>query len=150
MAKSKHNAGQPPYFETPADLTFKVDEYFDFVKGEFHWETQSDDEGKPKDVKVWDRYPEPVTITGLCLHLGFESRQSFYDYEKRSEFSYTIKRARLKIENQYEQKLTDRDSATAGVIFGLKNLGWKDKQEIDHTNDGEAFQPPIINIVKPV
>lgn len=38
------------------------------------------------------------------------------------------------------------------AIFWLKNRQpkkWRDKQEIDHTNDGEAFQPPIINIVKP-
>jgi hypothetical protein len=43
-------------------------------------------------VKVWDRYPEHATITGLALFLGFESRNSLYDYESKEEFSGIIKR----------------------------------------------------------
>lgn len=68
-----------------------------------------------------------LTITGLALALGFESRQSFYDYEKNGEFSYTIKRLRLQIESEYEKKL--HESACTGAIFALKNFGWKDKTE---------------------
>lgn len=73
-----------------------------------------------------------ITISGLSKHLGFASRQSFYDYEKRDNFSYTIKRARLFIEVDYEESLRTGQN-TAGDIFGLKNLGWSDKQEIDQT-----------------
>ena len=73
---------------------------------------------------------ENPTITGLALHLGFESRQSFYDYEKNKEHSYTIKRARLHIENFYEKHLIGQ--YTSGPIFALKNFGWSDKQEIEH------------------
>lgn len=145
----KNKGGHPALFKSVEDLDEKILDYFEYIKGEFHWETSTNEDGKPVDKKVWDRLPEQATITGLCLHLGFESRQSFYDYEKRSEFSYTIRRARLRVENVYEKKLTDRESATAGVIFGLKNLGWTDKQEIDHKNDGESFSAPTINIVKP-
>ena len=65
--------------------------------------------------------------------LGFESRQSFYDYEKEGEFSYTIKKARLKIESCYEQNL--HSGNPSGSIFALKNLGWSDKQEIEHSGD---------------
>lgn len=71
---------------------------------------------------------ENPTVTGLALHLGFESRQSFYDYEKYQDHSYTIKRARLMIECQYEQKL--HNAACTGAIFALKNFGWEDKREI--------------------
>ena len=79
------------------------------------------------------------TITGLAYHLGFESRQSFYDYEKNQDHSYTIKRARLAIEASYEGCL--RGNNVAGPIFALKNLGWKDKQELEHTGkDGEAIE----------
>jgi len=70
-----------------------------------------------------------LTITGLAYHLGFESRQSFYDYEKRENFSYTIKRARMFIENEYEKLLISNN--TTGAIFALKNFGWTDKQEVD-------------------
>ena len=49
-----------------------------------------------------------LSITGLALWLGFESRQSFYDYEKKDGFTYTIKRARALIENEYEFMLAKR------------------------------------------
>ena len=74
---------------------------------------------------------KPVTISGLAYFLGFESRQSFYDYEKDSEFSYTIKRARLFIEKEYEEML--QVGNTTGAIFALKNMGWIDSQKIETT-----------------
>jgi hypothetical protein len=98
--------GRPPVFDSPEQLSIKVDEYFDALSG------------------------EPATITGLALFLGFESRQSFYDYEEKEDFSYTIKRARLRIEHEYEKKLSGNN--VAGPIFALKNLSWKDKSEVDN------------------
>lgn len=84
-------------------------------------------------------HTDSPTITGLAYHLGFESRQSFYDYEKNQDHSYTIKRARFFIEASYESCL--RGNNVAGPIFALKNLGWKDKQELEHTGkDGEAIE----------
>jgi len=71
------------------------------------------------------------TITGLVLYLGFESRQSFYDYEEKKEFSYTIKRARTLIEKEYEEML--QTGNTVGAIFALKNMGWKDKSEVEQS-----------------
>ena len=94
--------GRTPKFKTPEELQAVMEEYF---ASEGHW-----------------------TITGLCLHCGFESRQSFYDYEKKDEFSYTIKKARMMIEHGYEKALMS-DKVT-GPIFALKNLGWSDKQDV--------------------
>ena len=84
---------------------------------------------------------EPLTITGLALHLGFESRQSILDYEKNDKFSCTIKRARMRIENSYEKML--QNNSPTGAIFALKNFGWKDRQELDHTTNGKDISPPI-------
>lgn len=125
-------AGRPPIFNSPNDLQSKIDEYFDWIQGETEIIADSDDEGKPIDKEVFTRWPEPPTITGLCLFLGFESRQSFHDYGDRDEFSYTIKRARLKIECEYEKSLQTSKNAT-GPIFALKNLGWADKQVVEQT-----------------
>lgn len=75
-----------------------------------------------------------ITITGLALALGFESRQSFYDYEKREDYSYIIKMARLRVENSYELRLMTQQSPT-GAIFALKNMGWKDKVETEHSGN---------------
>jgi hypothetical protein len=83
---------------------------------------------------------EKKTITGLAYHLGFESRQSFYDYEKNALFSYVIKRARLRIEMNYEQML--HSSAPAGAIFALKNFGWSDKTELTGGLDIDIGKKP--------
>lgn len=105
MSKS---VGRPPMFATEQELEEKVNEYFDGL-------------GK-----------EPPTITGLALHLGFSSRQSFYDYEAKEEFAYTIKRARLRVEHEYEKCLHRK--VPIGAIFALKNFGWTDKTEVTATN----------------
>jgi len=125
--------GRPPIFQSVEELQLKVDEYFEWIEGEFHWEASDDD-----DIKVWDRSPEPATITGMCLFLGFESRQSFHDYAKNDKFSYTIKRARLRIENSYEKSLNYSRQPVA-QIFALKNLGWEDKATIA----GDAENPLV-------
>jgi hypothetical protein len=143
------SAGRPPLFSNPEDLEKAVAEYFEYIKGETKEEEREEEYGPviidtrshaPKDPpkqrptrKVKDvivvREPEPPTITGLALHLGFASRQSFYDYEERGEYSYIIKNARLRVEKGYELRL-HRNNPT-GSIFALKNMGWSDKQEID-------------------
>jgi len=132
--------GRPPIFNSVEELEKLVNDYFEYIKGEFEWKTSSDDEGNPYDVKEWTRGPENPSITGLALHLGFESRQSVYDYEKRNDdFSYTIKRSRLRIEASYEQFLLTK--VATGAIFALKNFGWSDKQEIDHSSKDGTMTP---------
>lgn len=37
------------------------------------------------------------------------------------------------IENSLEEKL--ENNSVAGIIFALKNMGWKDKQEVEHSGD---------------
>lgn len=126
------NAGRPLKYNTSEDIQNDIDEYFDSCVPEY----LKDDNGEyvvNKGSVVIASYNKP-TITGLALHLGFESRQSMYDYEKRGEFSYTIKRARLKIENSYEQDIRNPDLTPTGAIFGLKNFGWSDKSEISNVH----------------
>jgi len=108
--------GRPPKYSTAEELQNAIDEYFKRL---------------PSD--------EPITITGLCYHLGFESRQSFYRLEKNEDLSYTIKRARLRIERSYEIAL--RKQGRPADMFALKNHGWSDRQEIDHTSGGDKLGP---------
>ena len=72
------------------------------------------------------------TITGLALHLGFASKQSVYDYRKREGYEHVAARAVTMIENSYEQQLAN-GRGDGGVVFALKNFGWTDKQEIQHS-----------------
>lgn len=129
------SAGRPALFKSPEDLQDAIQAYFEFCKPKI-------EDGELKSLG------ENVTITGLALYLGFESRQSFYDYEKHEEYSYIIKKARLQVENGYEKNLYSKNPA--GSIFALKNMGWTDKQEIDQkTEHSGTVGFTGINIIKP-
>lgn len=108
--------GQPPMYSDPKELEKKINNYFLYC----------------------DENNEKLTITGLCLFCGFESRQSFYEYEKKKDFTYIIKRARMLIENMYEQRL--QGNIPTGAIFALKNMGWEDRNVIA----GESGSPLIV------
>jgi hypothetical protein len=76
---------------------------------------------------------EKPTVTGLTLALGFADKSTLYDYSKNEKFSHSIKRALLIVENGYEQAL--RENAPTGSIFALKNMGWKDKSEVEQSGN---------------
>ena len=77
---------------------------------------------------------EPYTVTGLCLALDI-TRETLREYLKDEQFSDTIKKAKLKVENYLEKHLIT-DNSTTGIIFNLKNnFGWKDKQELEHSGN---------------
>lgn len=126
--EEKNLGGRPAKFETPEQLEGSINEYFN----NFQLAKEFGNNCTAGDLKEYR-----PTITGLCYHLGFESRQSFYDYEKEEGFSYTIKRARMRIENMYEQMLGT--VSTTGAIFALKNFGWHDTQAVDHTSGGKTL-----------
>lgn len=98
--------GRPLKFNSVKELQELIDKYFDEV---------------PRDE--W-------TITGLALALD-TNRHTLNDYEKRDEFSHSIKRAKAMVENSYEIDL--KKNGRVGTIFALKNFGWTDKQEVAHT-----------------
>jgi len=110
--------GRPPKYKNKDELQKKITEYF-----ENGMRKRSVVVGPPANKSIVE-IPVP-TITGLALFLGFESRQSFYDYEKNAEFTYTIKKSRTFIEREYEELLSTGN--VTGAIFALKNMGWIDK-----------------------
>ncbi|CAL1518179.1 DNA-packaging protein [Chitinophaga sp. MM2321] len=137
-----NNGGRPPIFANPEELSAVVDAYFIYCEGEFHFEKQprvnkKTEEIEFEEVKAWDRYPEPYTVTGLVLFLGFAHRQSLDDYEEKPEYSDIIKRARSRVEHGYEKRLF-HDRPT-GAIFALSNMGWKNQHQFDHTSKGDKI-----------
>lgn len=133
MAKAKEKAkvGRPPKYETKEEIQEKIDAYFDECKGE----VLKDADGNP----ILDKWSNPVvigarplTITGLALSLGFNSRQALLNYQGKKEFNDTILRAKAQVEQYAEERLFDKDGAN-GAKFSLANNfdGWKEKKEID-------------------
>ena len=76
------------------------------------------------------------TITGLAMALD-TSRKVLCEYGHKNEFSNTIMKAKLKVENGYEIDL--KKSGRVGTIFALKNFDWRDKNETDITTGGEMI-----------
>jgi len=112
-----NHGGRPPLFNSPEELQLKIEDYF------------NNPPDKRKIISDGHEFELPIfTISGLAYFLGFESRQSFYAYEEKIEFNYIIKRARLRIEQGYEQNLQFNNPT--GSIFALKNMGWQDKSEV--------------------
>jgi hypothetical protein len=116
-----NKGGRPALFNSPEELQLKINDYF------------NNPPDKRKIISEGNEFELPIfTICGLAYFLGFESRQSFYTYEDKVEFSYIIKRARLKIEQMYEQNLQFNNPT--GSIFALKNMNWQDKSEVQQNH----------------
>jgi hypothetical protein len=128
---SENKGGRPPMYKTKEEIQEKIDAYFKECEGKVY----TDSEGKP----VLDKYGMPVmigvrplTITGLALALGFNSRQALLNYQAKPEFNDTIMRAKAQVERYAEERLYDKDGAN-GAKFSLANNfeGWREKQQIE-------------------
>lgn len=78
---------------------------------------------------------EPITLTGALNHMGLYSRASLAEYEGRDGFSEPIRRLRGLVADAYEKRL--HGNSPTGAIFALKNMGWSDKQELEHSAKGD-------------
>lgn len=121
MDQEKRQVGRPRIFSSPEEFDARVDNYIKLCRA-----TDGTDN------------PEPITLTGMVLALGFSCKDSFYQYEKYPEFSESVKRARTFIEQAYEKRMI-KDGNLAGSIFALKNLGWKDRQDV-YINETEVTE----------
>lgn len=108
MSNMANSVGRPLKFKSVKEFSKQADAYFAYT---------------PEDE--W-------TITGLAIALG-TFRKVLMEYEGRDEYSNAIKAAKQRVESAYEKSL--RKNGRAGDIFGLKNFGWRDKTEIEHSGE---------------
>lgn len=90
--------------------------------------------------------PKAITLTGMILALGLTSREALDNYLNYPEFVDSVKRAKLLVECEYENRLVAGSNAAA-PIFALKNFGWKDKQEVDQNITGALEVTQIQRVV---
>jgi len=145
-----NTGGRPPYFseDNPNDierLSNLCESFFEYIKGEFKEDEFEYEPGLFTTKTTWIRNPEPPTVTGLTLYLGFDCKQTLYNYGKKVEFLDPIKRALTKIE-QYHEIATSMGDKCTGNIFILKNFGWKDTNVVEHSGsiDNPSAPPTIV------
>jgi len=125
-AEGLDSFGRPPIYSDPEALHTRVIQYFESIRPTYDAEGEIISPGE---------YP---TILGLTLYLGFCSKSTLYEYAKKKDFSDSIKRALAFVEKNYEETLFSK--ASTGAIFALKNMGWTDKQEIEHQGGIEIIR----------
>jgi len=121
----KNPVGRPPVYEDYKDMYIRIYDYLEF----------EDSVSKGK-----------YTIEGCALWLGFSSRQSMYDYDKKSsEFSYILGRFNLFLSHYHAQGLKWVGSFQ-GSQFWLKNFGgYKDEITQNQNQTVTTVQPSIIS-----
>jgi hypothetical protein len=93
-----HAGGRPLKFKSVEELQNKIDAYFEYC----------------------DSNNKPYTISGLACWLDTD-RITLIRYEERDEFSNTIKRAKQKVENQFEERAICGEYNPTMAIFLMKN-----------------------------
>lgn len=125
-------------YKTKEEMQEKIDAYFESCRGRI----LTDDDGN----YILDKYSKPIiidsrplTVTGLALALGFNTRQALLNYQAKKEFVDTILRAKAVVEQYAEERLFDKDGAN-GAKFSLANNfeGWKEKQQIEADVNSEV------------
>jgi hypothetical protein len=130
----KNKGGRPLKYNTAEELQEAIDKYFAECEGTPY----VSEEGVPllnKYGEVVMKGSKPPTVTGLALHIGFNSRQALLNYQDKDEFNDTITRAKARVEAYAESRLFDKDGAN-GAKFSLANnfKAWKERSEVETTN----------------
>ena len=130
--------GRQKKFKTVPEMQTAIDEYFDFCDNRIQHVYNVKAGGVIEIIN-----PEPYTIEGLALALGFQETDSLLNYEKAEgyeKFFGTIKRAKLKVQQSVVLHSFEGKNPS-GSIFNLKNnFKYKDTQEIT----GEGGGPVVI------
>ena len=137
--------GRPRLYTDIQEWRERIDDYF---KDPVNKRTVIPKDGEPYQIPI-------LTKSGLAYHLGFVSNASVRDYINRKEedeFTIALKKAIFFIESDYEARLSEGN--VTGAIFALKNMGWKDKTEVEQSHNfkempkvtlssGEELKPDI-------
>ncbi|MCC3870272.1 DNA-packaging protein [Terrisporobacter mayombei] len=120
-----NKGGRPFKFTDPEKLDIQIEDFFKWCN---------------ENNKI-------PTVTGLAVHLDTDRLTLLHyensldntaydklDYDVKVRLINSIKRAKQRVESEYEQALFNKNSAV-GAIFTLKNnYKWVDKQEVEQTN----------------
>lgn len=98
----------------------------------------------PEMIQVVEKYIESQDIP-ILKEVCYQNRWNYkYIYElaeKNPEFSESIKRLIDKKEAQIERLALRGEVQQTMAIFSLKQLGWKDRHEVEHSGSLEVSSP---------
>lgn len=129
-ANAPSSKGGRPRAYTPEALEAKFEEYVEWAKSN-PLKKQVASKAGPMDLGI----QQPLTIVAFCVFAGI-SRETFYTYEDKPEFSDIIARARATIE---ANQLTGAMAGIydAGIVARVLQL--TDRHDV--TTDGKEIMP---------
>ena len=128
--------GQPPCFNTPQEMLERALEYFKWCE-----EHPLDEhkifaqQGEVIDGEV--KHKRPFTQAGLCIFLGI-SEDTYRNYKLKPKF-FEVTNEIDKI--MYEQKFAGASAGLFNANIIARDLGLKDKSEIDHQSTDGSMSP---------
>lgn len=132
--RCKH--GRDKIFSTPEILWESACGYFQWVEDNPLYETKA---FAFQGVVTTEELPKmrAMTLNGLCLYLGI-GESTLHDYGKRGDFSEVVELIRKTV---YEQKFTGAAADLLNANIIARDLGLKDKSELDHKSTDGSMSP---------
>lgn len=128
---SENKVGRPRKFDTPKQMQKAIDEYFEKCDSRTR---QVYVKSRQELVNIND--PAPYTIEGLCheLEIDRSTLLRYEDYEDEvgyKEFCNTIKKAKMRVqENLVRRALSGENNATISIFLLKNNFKYEDRTEI--------------------
>lgn len=129
--------GQPPCFNSPEEMLERAIEYFKWCEdnplGEHKIFAQ---QGTIIDGEV--KHKRPYTQAGLCVYLGI-SEQTWRNYRDSNPNYFEV--TKLITDAMYDQKFAGASAGIFNANIIARDLGLKDKSEIDHQSSDGSMSP---------
>lgn len=129
--------GKPPCFNSPEEMLERAIEYFKWCEdnplGEHKIFAQ---QGAIVDGEV--KHRRPYTQAGLCVYLGI-SEDTWRNYRDRKPAYFEV--TKLITDAMYDQKFAGASAGIFNANIIARDLGLKDKSEIDHQSSDGSMSP---------
>jgi hypothetical protein len=133
-----------PIFEDPGQMYERCKEYFDYVRDTPLYEEKVF-QHQGVIVRGEVTKPRAMTIKGMCIYLGF-SRETWSLYRKREGFAEVCEMVEDII---YTQKFELAAADLLNVNLIARDLGLREKQDVNHTSEDGTMTPTRIELVAP-